>query len=416
LTTTATLAAAATAAMVVAIAAVSALAAVFAAGVLSLTAGLSVGAGLATATVFTAEAAAALTALATVALAATTAAMMTATATTLTTIAVETAFAAGVALISWFLGSGGFAAEETFDPGDQTAAGLLLFDWSRGVGDRRRGAGLFLEAAWFAGLAWLARVTRIARLTWLALITRVTRLALFAEIAALLRLGFFGTRSFAASGCRTVLSGFGIALAMTLGAEDRAIAATVTRVLIIVGLLSTGGERGAFPALSGAHFVLGWKDFELGLFGGLGGRHGSRFRRGGYRLGGGWDFGCGSRAGGGRGLRSDDGCCGFYGFYDGSRCDGLGGGFRSERIFVFALARDDLNGRGAVLAGGGVGVAVGGGGGAGAFAAGEAGASAGPKRCGDGGRSDLCGIRDRRWRRANGLGGCHRGFAGRCCI
>jgi hypothetical protein len=202
---------------------------------------------------------------------------MTATATTLTTIAIETAFAACVGLVGWLLGSGGFAAEEAFDPGDQTAAGLLLFDRSRGVGDRRRGARLFFEAAWLAGLArvaWLTGVARIAGLAWFTLIARVARLARLAEVAALLWLRLlFGTRRFA--GRRgAVLGGFLIALAMALGAKDRAITATgVARVLVVVGGLSTGGERVALPALGGADFVLGWEDFELGLFGGLIGCH-----------------------------------------------------------------------------------------------------------------------------------------------
>jgi len=259
--------------MVVAITAVSALTAVFTTGVLSLTAGLAVGAGLTTATVFTAEAAT-LTALAAIALSTATAAMVTTTATA-TTITVETAFAAGIGLVGRLLGSGGFATEETFDPGDQAA--FFLF---RRRSDRRSGAGLFLEAARLAGLtrvAWVTRFTgvaRIAGLAWFTLIARVTGLALFAEIAALLRL-FFRTRSLAA-GCRAGLSGFSIALAVAFGAEDRTIAATaVGRVLVVVGLLSTGGERVALPALGGAHFVLGWEDFELGLFGGLIGHHGS---------------------------------------------------------------------------------------------------------------------------------------------
>jgi hypothetical protein len=164
-------------------------------------------------------------------------------------VAVETAFAAGVGLIGGLFGSGGFAAEEAFDPGDQAAAaGLLLFDGSRGVGDRRRGAGLFLEAARLAWrafitrIAWLTGVARIAGLTWLARVAWITRLARFTtEFAARLRLRWlFGTWRFAAGG-GAVLGGFGVALAMAFGAEDRTIAATVVaRVLVVVGGLSAG--------------------------------------------------------------------------------------------------------------------------------------------------------------------------------
>lgn len=147
------------------------------------------------------------------------------------------------------------------------------------MSDRRGGAGLFLEAARLAGLTGLALITRftgvarIAGLAWFTLIARVTRLALFAEIAALLRLLFVRTRSLAGGG-GTVLSSFGVACAVAFGAEDRTIAATVVaRVLVVVGGLSTGGERVALPVLGGADFVLGWEDFELSLFGGLIGRH-----------------------------------------------------------------------------------------------------------------------------------------------
>jgi hypothetical protein len=246
--------------MVVALATVSALTAVFAAGVLTLAAGLAVRARLTAATVFTAEAAA-LTALPTVALSTASAAVMTATAAAAATIAVETEFAAGAGLIGGLLGSGGFAAEEAFDPGDQTAAGFLFFDRSGRRGDGRRGAGLFLEAAGLAGFprlalcTWITGVARIARLAWFPLIAWVTRLARFAEIAALLR-WVFGARSFA-GGCGAVLSGFGIALAMAFGAEDRAIAAAVPRARVVVGGLSASGKRRAIPALGGARFVFG---------------------------------------------------------------------------------------------------------------------------------------------------------------
>jgi hypothetical protein len=252
--------------MVVTLAAVAALTAVFATAAL-----LAFGAWAAAATVFTAEAAAATTlpALTTVALSTASAAMMTTTATaTLTTITVETAFAAGVGLIGRLLGSGGFAAEEAFDPGDQAA--FFLFGRRS---DRRRGAGLFFEAAWLAGLALITRVAWLARFT---LIARVARLALFAEVTALLWLrGLVGAGRFAAGGGGTVLGGLGVALAVAFGAEDRAITAAIAGVLVVVGLLSTGGERVALPALCGADFVLGWEDFELGLFDGLIGCHGS---------------------------------------------------------------------------------------------------------------------------------------------
>jgi hypothetical protein len=274
LAATATLAAASTA-MVVTLAAVAALTAVFATAAL-----LAFGAWAAAATVFTAEAAAAATlpALTTVALSTASAAMMTTTATaTLTTITVETAFAAGVGLIGRLLGSGGFAAEEAFDPGDQAA--FFLFGRRS---DRRRGAGLFFEAAWLAGLAlitrvaWFTGVARIAGLARFTLIARVARLALFAEVTALLWLrGLVGAGRFAAGGGGTVLGGLGVALAVAFGAEDRAITAAIAGVLVVVGLLSTGGERVALPALGRADFVLGWEDFELGLFGGLSGCHGS---------------------------------------------------------------------------------------------------------------------------------------------
>jgi hypothetical protein len=59
---------------------------------------------------------------------------------------------------------------------------------------------------------------------------------------------------------------------MTLGAEDRAVAAAITGVLVVVGLLTATGERSAFPALGGANFSFGREDFELGFGGWLGRR------------------------------------------------------------------------------------------------------------------------------------------------
>ena len=176
--------------------------------------------------------------------------------------------------------------------------------------------------AWVARLTWLTGVARIARLTGFALVARVTRLARFAEIAALMRLRLiFGARSFAAGG-GSVLSGFRVALTVAFGAEDRAIAAAVAAsVLVVVGGLSARGERGAFPALSGARFVFGREDFELGLFGDWLGGRGRRFHGGGGGLDGVCDFGARGRAGGGRrfvgGGRGCGLCCCF--------CHHLGG-------------------------------------------------------------------------------------------
>lgn len=193
------------------------------------------------------------------------------------------------------------------------------------------------------------------------------------ETAGFFRLLGAGGGSF--SRHRTALLECGLAtFARLAGFQPLAIAATLTTVAAFAMFAALGAESRAFvaagaglPALGGTLGFLGWEDVERGLF--LGDRSG-----GGSDGRGGFD-------------RHGSGCNRCRRLYHrrgggGSRSADHGGGnrrFTRERVFVFALRGDDLEGAGLITAGGG-GCGRSGRGGGGAFAAGETGTAGGPER------------------------------------
>jgi hypothetical protein len=222
------------------------------------------------AAVFTAETAAAL------ATSTATAAMMTSAATAALAVAFETAFVALGARLGGrrrFFARRAFAAEEVFEPAEETA-GFFLF------GERRRGADLFLESARLARFTWLARLTRFAGFARLASFTRETRIAGLAAFARLARFARFAAavavapETFAAR--LAARRAVGIALTRSLGAENRALGARVSRFRFRVR------EGTAFPALGRARFFFRREDVELGLAGRLGEGRRAHFRRSGW--------------------------------------------------------------------------------------------------------------------------------------
>ena len=267
------------------------------------------------------------------------------------------------------------AAEKAFQPAEE-AAGFFL----RG---RRLDARAALRTIGTlrALRAFVARIAGLVRLF-------VAGLEL-AFVAARLA----GIEGFASLTIFAAVANFAAFATVALGAERRALFAALR-----LGGATARGRR--LPADCGTTGILGRKDFQRRFFrrrGGpierkqVGGRglgsgrvmHGRR-RHVGRRLHG---RRCGCDIGGRRGGRCGDGSGSPFDPLDGFRAGrfgvgGLGsrlvgagrvhGGFAGERVYIFALRSDDLEGAGFVAArGGGAGGA--GRGGRGAFAAGETG-------------------------------------------
>ena len=294
------------------------------------------------------------------ALAALTAAGTTATAaTTATTGAVGALAALGGRLDAGGAGGGRFAfggrhgAEKTFHPTEEAGllGGLTGVDRCAGCGRRVGGAGRAIA------IPRLLLGTVVARLLLRTVVALATTTA--TTLAA--------TLSAAAVVTGGTATGIGCALqhgnvAATHGTEHRTLFAEGRRGTGRCRCLrSLGGgsgsvalvrEGGRFPALGRVFHFRRRKDVELGLGGGSGGFDDGRDGR--------------DRSGGGslRGLSNNRGCG--------------GRGRSSERVLVFGLRLENLNGGGLVGAGGG-GVADGGrsGRGADAFAAREARAAIG---------------------------------------